>query len=907
MRDYTFSVILYVDEKEKFAHALSCLNQAAGDEKIQLIVADPFADPKIAAAACDFKGGFAAYFELPDMQMAEAYQTGLAYVKGDYVNFSLASSYFSTDIFSNISRAFDKYQVNMVSASPWFSGMEEVPYAGAFQAEMEETQVKLTEPDQAYHIQILLQAYFFRRKALEGMVFQRSSYEDAGYQFLLTLQLRDPNYVLLRDVKYYYTVPLEDNEESNAMQYQSRWYEESVSGFLLPFLKKAKEEYGKIPVFLQVACDYLICTKFLCNWQGKNKEVLKTAEEKDQFYHAVFEALTFLDNAVICDKSFINTNRSLRMFLLRGKAKALGTEVEIQVKENDFLAVLKSDEKDAGFLEKTSKESMKIQVIDYAEELLHVDAYIDLPELFEKEKCEIYACCLQNGEVTEKIEPVYTQIYPMIKCFGDTITNRVPVTFLLPLKTKDGLRKTYRFYYSHNGGMYQFKLTFNRYSARIARRGKDAYWIFQKGWMLRPGSGRTELVAEKCGFILHLKKEIRFCQSLAKMDATKMAARQGIAMRLIYWILLPFYRGKEIWVTSDKLYKAGDNGEYMFQYMREHHPEIDMYYVIRKDSPDYARLKKQHGRHILVFNSMRCKILYLFSKIVLGTHASEFNRFCGDPALLMYVTDLHLGELICIQHGLSIQQIAKFQNRIYADTKLYCCASPVEVENLSQPIYGYSADQLKLTGLARYDGLIDRGQKMILITPTWRKNVVNSGETNVKKSYNENFKKSDYFRIYNALVNDEKLIRCAKEHGYRIVYLLHPAISPQIDDFTHANGVEFVEGSDVDYEDILCEASLMVTDYSGIQYDFAYMRKPILYFHPDKLPPHYEEGGLNYETMGFGPIFNEQEPLVEAICRAIENDCEMEDKYRKRADAFFAFDDHQNCERIFEAIKEYQG
>ncbi len=308
-----------------------------------------------------------------------------------------------------------------------------------------------------------------------------------------------------------------------------------------------------------------------------------------------------------------------------------------------------------------------------------------------------------------------------------------------------------------------------------------------------------------------------------------------------------------------------------------------------------------------MFGNLRCQIVYLLSEIVLGTHASEFNRFSPDPGFLPFVTDLHRGELICIQHGLSIQQIAKFQNRIYADTKLYCCASPVEVENLSQPIYGYVSDQLKLTGLARYDGLVDRGQKMILITPTWRKNVVNSGETNVKKSYNENFKKSDYFNIYNSLINDERLISCAKEHGYRIVYLLHPAISPQIDDFTHPDGVEFVEGSDVDYEDILCEASLMVTDYSGIQYDFAYMRKPILYYHPDRLPPHYEEGGLNYETMGFGPICKGHEEIVDAICKAIGSDCRMEEKYRKRADDFFAFDDHQNCERIFEAVREYQG
>ena len=34
----------------------------------------------------------------------------------------------------------------------------------------------------------------------------------------------------------------------------------------------------------------------------------------------------------------------------------------------------------------------------------------------------------------------------------------------------------------------------------------------------------------------------------------------------------------------------------------------------------------------------------------------------------------------------------------------------------------------------------------------------------------------------------------------------------------------------ISYEDLLTESSLMVTDYSGVQFDFAYMKKPIIYY-----------------------------------------------------------------------------
>ena len=51
------------------------------------------------------------------------------------------------------------------------------------------------------------------------------------------------------------------------------------------------------------------------------------------------------------------------------------------------------------------------------------------------------------------------------------------------------------------------------------------------------------------------------------------------------------------------------------------------------------------------------------------------------------------------------------------------------------------------------------------------------------------------------------------------------------------------------YEKILRESDLMITDYSGVQFDFAYMHKPVIYFHPDELPPSYDEGAYKYETM----------------------------------------------------------
>ena len=98
----------------------------------------------------------------------------------------------------------------------------------------------------------------------------------------------------------------------------------------------------------------------------------------------------------------------------------------------------------------------------------------------------------------------------------------------------------------------------------------------------------------------------------------------------------------------------------------------------------------------------------------------------------------------------------------------------------------------------------------------------------------------------------------------------------------------------------------MVTDYSGVQFDFAFMRKPIVYYQPPELPPHYAEDGFDCEKQGFGEICTDRDTLVSLLCDYMERGCTVDAFYRKRQDDFFAFDDRNNCARIYEDAREFQ-
>ena len=44
--------------------------------------------------------------------------------------------------------------------------------------------------------------------------------------------------------------------------------------------------------------------------------------------------------------------------------------------------------------------------------------------------------------------------------------------------------------------------------------------------------------------------------------------------------------------------------------------------------------------------------------------------------------------------------------------------------------------------------------------------------------------------------------------------------------------------------------------------------------------------------------------LKEEIIKIINNNCKLESKYEQKIDSFFAFNDKNNCERIWQEVKK---
>lgn len=910
MENLLFSTILYVDAPEKFTSALDSLkSQQSFAQKVQLLVIDPHESEEIAALCAGASN--IRYLSAPEVEVGGAYELGLTQAEGTLVHFTLASATVTPNAYAQAAKlavSLTPEAVTALSLLPMQcdtdTGMS--PYKGAWLPRKDVDTVDLREKAL---LQPMLQAYFLLTETAKGYHFRSELHDDALYRYLMEYQLDHPAFYYVKTAEYRYTVTREDNTSTNPLQYQPWWYRPSVEEFIIPFLTEVKEKYGVLPAYIQQLCHYLIYCKYNCNTNDRNKGTIADKEEALAFADATFRAYALMDPDTILAYHLtpeLTAIRLLRFFFLQGRAKAMGRDYQVTTRDNRFLLrtpLLNGEEETVPETPFSSvdKEMFRIRILNDLGGTLQLDANIGLADFLPIDSYEVYATVNVGGKITT-YPAKNLDIYPLVKCFGVTMTRKHALQLLLPISKK---KMEINFFFRFEGKEHPFRITFDTPNSRIHCDNDYGYWLFGGDRMMTWRAKRT-LVIQKKETLFHLKRELLFCREAYQKTTDKSIARRGLWLRLLYWLLLPFYKNKHIWVTFDKQYKAGDNGEYMYQYLRRNAKEVEPYYIIKKESFDYPRLVAQDKKHILVFGTIRTQLISLMAEIYLGTHANLSAQYNPTIDYRMFTKDLQRGKYVCIQHGLTIQKIAQYQNRQFDNIRLYCLASPYELKNLSHPFYDYKPEELKMTGLARYDGLKSNDQKIILITPTWRKNVVNSNVANSKKTHNSNFKSSAYFRIYNDLINDPTLIDCAKRNGYRIIYLLHPAMSAQMEDFDRNEFVELMPATgDMSYEKILTESSLMVTDYSGVQFDFAYMRKPIVYYHPDELPPHYDAGGLIYETMGFGPIVRNHQQIIKELCAAMERGCVSEPEYIRRADDFFAFSDHNNCERIYKEIKKW--
>lgn len=818
---------------------------------------------------------------------SDAYNEGIKIAEGEYIAFLSQGEYYSKNAIKKVYRYIKKENAKIIAMKAEYV---EENIRKRYRISPNTNIIDLKFMPQK--INLVLESYFFNKKLVEKIKFDNNlNSEEAKTKFLLMILCDYQLYYFIKDEVIYYNIPKENDAKLNKMQYTKDWYTSEIENFIIPLLKEIKNKYNEIPKFAQEAILYLIWVKYKYNINEANKDVL-SKEEAREFFERVKQALEYIDNDIIMCRNKENLY-SIPRWLLNVFVTAKENKTEIKIDDDEIELV---DENNVYNFANIENEHINIYAINYDNSNLEIDFTVSVQDFLKQKDFEIIVYLGKEKYYANKV-----QTYPLQKCFGLTIAKKAPFTISLPIKNEISKEKV-QFFLKYKEKEYLLGINFSKIQSHLSK-SRYSYWRFGEFYLTYYDN---KLLIEKQTFFRVLRKEIVYNIAKLCVSKKKMQTLKYIMLRTIYWIMYPYMKKKRIWIYFDKIYKAGDNAEYLYNYAIKQNDGILHYYVINKESLDYKRLKKEKKR-ILIFGSTKLKLYSLYAEAILATHKNVIS-FLGFPKFSRkFFQDLFNPNIVCIQHGLTMQAIAQHQNKWEDNIKLYMCASKYEIENLKKDIYGYDSDSLKLVGLARFDGLVNKDKRQIFIAPTWRKSAANtSTRMGNTREYIEEFKNTKYFEIFNNIITDNKLINEAKKYNYKIIFLLHPVITAQERDFDHNGYVQVLTvNSGISYEQLLTESSLMVTDYSGIQYDFAYMRKALIYFHPDELPAQYQDGGINYETMGFGPICKTEKELVDLLCKYMANNCKPEEKYIKRADDFFAFNDHNNCERIYNEIKKY--
>lgn len=400
----------------------------------------------------------------------------------------------------------------------------------------------------------------------------------------------------------------------------------------------------------------------------------------------------------------------------------------------------------------------------------------------------------------------------------------------------------------------------------------------------------------------HAAAEMLLCLNLLRKHSR--IAMKALALR---WLvrLMRMLRRRPLWLISDRVGSADDNGRAMFEYVTslpktENPPEC--VFAISRKAPEVVQLEK-FGR-VVDIESFRYKLEFLLSDCIVSAYHTRVHRFPFDDRFAEYAKDLVLRpRFMLLRHGVCEKDTSRIQNRWLDDASLVVTVAKREQEAMSSAPYGYSTEEVKLTGFPRYDLLAENSQKLITFMPTWRKYLIEWDEMGRHKP-SANAAESQLVRAYGELLTDSRFIARCEAAGYRLQVKAHPNLSAVLPLIKRDSRITVLPATEP-YRKVFAESNLIITDYSSVAFDFAYLRKPVIYFQFDRdryFGSVYEKGYFNFEQDGFGPVVTSVSDLKQTIVSLMENDCALQPEYRRRMDSFFAFSDRENRRRVYEAI-----
>lgn len=773
---------------------------------------------------------------------------GISASNGEYIYFIDGDDFLSKNTLKNVLEFFcENKEIDIITIPTIFLESEE--NYPVFDEKYKTTRLINLQENPEF-IQVQSKSCFFKTSQLKKIKFSNQYKLSEDIAFVNSFLISNPNLGVCSECNYYNVKGRDNNALLNMIPNLKDAESEDIKYHLKNLITKSLEKYNSIPAFIQKTILYYLNEIIL------NDTINEKLTEKEIKYlnKEIKKALQYIDDENIYNQKEMDVK--IKTFLLYIKNDNSYPEID-KIKLTQYLKL----------------DTVFIDIYEIIDDNLYILANVN--SISPNEKIEVYA----NDK---KIESNVVNFPQREKYYLNEryLTNH---TFEFNLKLDN--RKTYEIHFKSDINQ-NLHIDFSRPCnfSKVVGYSKTKKYLSTLD--------NDKIIINKFKTINWLKKESKTLFGMLKNKVPGFET--AIPIRLIYMALYPFLKNKRIWFYMDFPTIADDNGMHLFRYsLTQDEPDIKKYFIIDKNTPDYDKMKKIGP--VIGYHSLKHRILGLFAEKIITSHPDN-NYIYAFWGHYPNFAGILKSSTIFLQHGITLNNICSWLNKYDKNLDFLLTASKKEYDSLFKYYYNYDEKIIKLLGFPRFDNLTDEKTKTILLMPSWRRYLNNENKYTISNS--------SYFRTYNSLINNERLIKKAKEYGYKIIFRPHPHVYKYIGLFDENEAIQ-IDHERGSYQELFKKGALLITDYSSVAFDFAYLKKPVLYYqYGEDYHFNLEESYFDYEKMGFGEVCNSEDELVDLLEEYMKNDCKMKDKHSKNVEDYFIFTDKNNCKRVHEAIKK---
>ena len=796
---------------------------------------------------------------------ASARNLGLKYVSGKYVNFLDSDDILMEDTLSNAYEFFEEHydEIDLVAFPMYFFGRKNGPHILNYKFKKD----FVVNLDNTWdYPQLSASSAIFKSNLFNKFEFDTNLISSEDSVMINKILLEKRKYGVISSGGYCYRRRFDESSTIDSSVNNKNYYNPRLKEYFCELIKYSKNKLGHVPEFIQ----YLIVYDIQWMLLGDTRFYLLNSDELDEFNRNLRYIFANIEDKVLLFH-FKKDPYKLKLLMFRLKYDGL-----IIKNDNGTISLNAGNNK----LDILNQHNFYIDIVEIKQDTLFISGVLSY-YYYNKKDFDIVLTKNSN----ENYYPNYVSYSN--RRLSDYSESQLCFDFEVPLNLNEQSKIEINIVYSISNEKVIINLPIK--FLNHARMSEICNYSIWGNYFIKLKN--NFFIISKYSYLKFLKEELLILIKILKIKGPYWTS--ALCFHLAYLVLFIFYKNKKIWLIMDRQDRADDNAEHLYNYMIDINDTKNKYFVISNDSKDYSRLSSI-WKNVLEFYSIKHRILYLFSDKVISSQADEIivNPF-WDKNIKWY-SGLLTGDKIFLQHGVAKDDMSNWLRKYDKNVKLLVTTSELEANSFDDYEYHYAEGVVQVLGLPRYDHLSNESNnKQILIMPSWRRSLINADEIQIQKS--------EYFLRFNSLINNERFINIAKSLGYKIIFKPHPNTFEFIELFDTNDYVIIDENSK--YQDLFNNSSLLITDYSSLAFDFAYIKKPIIYYqYGDDY--HFGNNFFVYESMGFGEVIRDEDELIDTIKEYLNNDCEIKDMYLKRSNSFYKFNDKNNCKRVYDSIKK---